>query len=171
MTEAFHVPLIIRGEITDDAEVEHGGRRGGAAFRSRDIRKHLAKLPLRTPSKMADLYALSFDEGRWCMSSKQGLTRWWPRRAKSTPRSSLIVTRGECVANGSRYRAGDLRIQASGTAFSVSEGPEGAHLVLIVADRRADIRSTARQGWMDAVPRLVEALEVHPGGTWRALAA
>jgi len=62
MTDPFRVPLIIRGEIIDDAEVEHGGRRGGVSFRAPDLSKHLAKLPLRTPSKMADLYALSFDE-------------------------------------------------------------------------------------------------------------
>lgn len=60
--QPFRVPLIIRGEIIDDAESEHGGRRGGVAFHAPDIAKHVAKLPLRTPSKMADLYALSFDD-------------------------------------------------------------------------------------------------------------
>src|ERR1700761_5889255 len=60
--EPFRVPLIIRGEIIDDAEVEHGGRRGGVRFRAPDIARHVARLPLRAPSKMADLYALSFDD-------------------------------------------------------------------------------------------------------------
>ncbi len=62
MTEPFRVPLIIRGEIIDDAEIEHGGRRGGVSFHAPDIAKHIARLPLRTPSQMADLYALSFDD-------------------------------------------------------------------------------------------------------------
>lgn len=62
MSEDFRVPLIIRGEIIDDAELSHGGRRGGVRFSSPDLSKHLAKLPLRTPSAMADLYALGFDE-------------------------------------------------------------------------------------------------------------
>jgi len=62
MTDSFRVPLIIRGEIIEDADVEHGGRRGGVSFRAPDVAKHIAKLPLRTPSKMADLYTLSFDD-------------------------------------------------------------------------------------------------------------
>lgn len=62
MTDEFHVPLIIRGEIIDDAAIEHGGRRGGVRFSAPDITPHLDKLTLRTPSRMADLYAISFEE-------------------------------------------------------------------------------------------------------------
>lgn len=58
----FRVPLIIRGEVIEDYEIDHGGRRGGVSFRAPDIAKHIAKLPLRTPSKMADLYTLTIDD-------------------------------------------------------------------------------------------------------------
>ncbi|WP_068078327.1 acyl-CoA reductase [Novosphingobium lentum] len=62
MPDEFRVPLIIRGEIIDDAAVEHGGRRGGVSFRAPDIARHVGKLTLRTPSHMADLYTLSFEQ-------------------------------------------------------------------------------------------------------------
>lgn len=62
MTTEFRVPLIIRGEIIEDGEIEFGGRRGGVAFRAPDVSAHMAKLPLRTPSLMADLYTIGFDE-------------------------------------------------------------------------------------------------------------
>ena len=58
--EAFRVPLILRGEIIDDGAIEHGGRRGGVRFRAPDIARHVDRLTLRTPSAMADLYAISF---------------------------------------------------------------------------------------------------------------
>src|SRR3546814_5230450 len=61
-SDLFRVPLIIRGEIIDDGEIDHGGRRGGVSFQAPDISKHVAKLPLRTPSLMADLYTLSFED-------------------------------------------------------------------------------------------------------------
>jgi hypothetical protein len=62
MTEPFRIPLIIRGQIIDATDVEHGGRRGGISFRAPDISKHLGKLTLRTPSQMADLYKISFED-------------------------------------------------------------------------------------------------------------
>jgi Acyl-CoA reductase (LuxC) len=62
MASEFRVPLIIRGEIIEDGEVEFGGRRGGVAFSTPDLSQHIDRLPLRTPSAMADLYALTFDE-------------------------------------------------------------------------------------------------------------
>lgn len=62
MTDPFRVPLIIRGQIIDDADIDYGGRRGGVSFSAPDIARHVAHLPLRTPSAMADLYALSFEE-------------------------------------------------------------------------------------------------------------
>src|SRR3546814_20231561 len=62
MTDPFRVPLIIRGEIIDDGEIDHGGRRGGVSFQAPDISKYVAKLPLRTPSLMAVLYTLSFED-------------------------------------------------------------------------------------------------------------
>src|SRR3546814_18593941 len=44
MTDPFRVPLIIRGEIIDDGEIDHGGRRGGVSFQAPDISKYVAKL-------------------------------------------------------------------------------------------------------------------------------
>jgi len=58
----FHVPLIIRGSIIDDKDVEYGGRRGGAAFTTPDVKKHAHALPLDTPSALSDLYTLTFSE-------------------------------------------------------------------------------------------------------------
>ena len=60
--ESFQVPLILRGRIIDDPQVEHGGRRGGVTFRAPDIAKHLGIFTLRTPSLMADLYRISFED-------------------------------------------------------------------------------------------------------------
>src|SRR3546814_3932858 len=62
MTGPFRVPLIYRREMIDDGEIYHGGRRGGVSFQAPDILKYVAKLPLRTPSLMADLYTLSFED-------------------------------------------------------------------------------------------------------------
>ena len=56
------VPLIIRGRIIEDGEVEFGGRRGAASFRAPDLRRHLADLPLPRPEAIADLHALSFED-------------------------------------------------------------------------------------------------------------
>lgn len=57
----YIAPLIIRGEIVMDADVEHGGRNPGTRFMTPDVRKHLRRLPTR-PSSLADLYTVSFDE-------------------------------------------------------------------------------------------------------------
>src|SRR4051812_42750103 len=62
---AIHAPMILRGEIVEGADggaVEHEGRRGGARFTTPDAREHLDRLPLRAPSLMGDLNALSFDD-------------------------------------------------------------------------------------------------------------
>jgi acyl-CoA reductase LuxC len=56
------VPLIIRGEVIEDADVEYGGRNPETRFRTADVSKYIDRLPLGTPSAMADLYALSFDQ-------------------------------------------------------------------------------------------------------------
>lgn len=62
MTNEFRVPLILRGEIIEDNEMEFGGRRGGVAFCTPDVSRYAARLPLRVPSMIADLYTLSFNE-------------------------------------------------------------------------------------------------------------
>src|SRR5271170_5862223 len=58
----FNVPLILRGEIIDHADIEFGGRRGGSSFTSTDVRKHLDELQLSTPSALGDLHQLKFKE-------------------------------------------------------------------------------------------------------------
>ncbi len=58
----FNVPLILRGKVIEDADVEFGGRRGGSSFTSADIRKHLDRLPLSTPSALRDLHELKFSD-------------------------------------------------------------------------------------------------------------
>lgn len=59
---AFHVPLILRGQVIEDPDLQFGGRRGGASFSTPDVRKHLSRLALSTPSSLQDLYAISLDE-------------------------------------------------------------------------------------------------------------
>ncbi len=56
----YHVPLIIRGEIIESPDIEYPGRRGGSSFTAPDVRKHMDKLPLTTPSALGDLYTLNF---------------------------------------------------------------------------------------------------------------
>lgn len=58
----YHVPLIIRGKVIEDIDLEFGGRRGGVSFRTPDVTKHINDLTLRAPSQMADLYTISFEE-------------------------------------------------------------------------------------------------------------
>jgi len=58
----FDVPLIIRGRIIAGEQIEFGGRRGGATLAATDVRPHLADLPLRSGSELADLYTLRFDQ-------------------------------------------------------------------------------------------------------------
>src|SRR5277367_827923 len=59
---AYHIPLIIRGRIIEDRDLEFGGRRGGVAFTTADVRKHLAELPLSVRSRLAELHAVPFEE-------------------------------------------------------------------------------------------------------------
>jgi hypothetical protein len=58
----FKVPLIIRGEVIEDTEVEYGGRNPETRFRTADVRNYIDRLPLTAPSALADLYSLSFDQ-------------------------------------------------------------------------------------------------------------
>ena len=58
----YHVPLIIRGRIIEDKDVEFGGRGGGTTFTSPAVKKHIGAIPLDTPSSLSELYALTFDE-------------------------------------------------------------------------------------------------------------
>jgi hypothetical protein len=58
----YHVPLIIRGRIIDDKDVEFGGRGGGTTFTAPAVKKHAGAIPLDTPSSLSELYALTFDD-------------------------------------------------------------------------------------------------------------
>ena len=58
----FNVPLIVRGQVFEDPDLEFGGRREGTSFTTPDVRKHLDKLVLSSPSALAELYSVSFDE-------------------------------------------------------------------------------------------------------------
>ena len=62
LNTGFTVPLLLRGAVIDDAAVEFGGRRGDVSFSTPDLSRHLDALTLSTPSRMADLYAISLDE-------------------------------------------------------------------------------------------------------------
>lgn len=55
-------PMIIRGDVITDNLIEVGGRGGELSFLTPDARKYVDKLPLGNPAKLADLYALSFDD-------------------------------------------------------------------------------------------------------------
>ena len=58
----FRVPLIIRGRVIEGDAVEHKGRREDVSFTTPDVAEHLKHLPLASPSLLADLHALSFDD-------------------------------------------------------------------------------------------------------------
>ena len=58
----YRVPLIIRGKIIEGPEVKFGGRGGSAEFTTPDVKLHLDKLALTTPSALADLYGQSFEQ-------------------------------------------------------------------------------------------------------------
>ena len=59
---SFHVPLIIRGRRIDDARIEFAGRSGRARYTTSDVKRHLTELPLASPAKLSDQYALRFEE-------------------------------------------------------------------------------------------------------------
>ena len=55
-------PMIIRGEVITDNLVEAGGRGGDLAFLTPDAHCYADQLPLGNPTKLADLYELSFED-------------------------------------------------------------------------------------------------------------
>jgi Acyl-CoA reductase (LuxC) len=59
---AFNIPLIIRGKVIQDADIEFKGRSNGVSFTTPDIRKYLPQLPLARPADLAELHALKFEE-------------------------------------------------------------------------------------------------------------
>jgi hypothetical protein len=61
MTDGWRIPLVLRGEVIEGAEVELAARRG-ITFRAPDIATHLPRLVLSRPSLLADLQELKFDD-------------------------------------------------------------------------------------------------------------
>ena len=62
VAQAVVAPLVARGEIIESDLVEYGGRNGDLRFLSPDVRKHLGRIPLGSAGRMADLYAISFED-------------------------------------------------------------------------------------------------------------
>lgn len=55
-------PMIIRGEVITDHLVEVGGRGGDLTFLTPDAHQFIDRLPLGNPARLADLYALTFED-------------------------------------------------------------------------------------------------------------
>src|SRR5580693_1077641 len=55
-------PLVIRGQVITDHLVEFGGRGDDLRFMAPDAKRFFDRLPLGSPSRLADLYTLTFDE-------------------------------------------------------------------------------------------------------------
>jgi hypothetical protein len=60
--DRFKVPLIIRGNIIWDPPITFETRRGGATIETADVEPYLDQIGLATPSRMREMYDLSFDE-------------------------------------------------------------------------------------------------------------
>ncbi len=55
-------PMILRGRIVTGDLIEVGGRGGDLTFRTPDAHRFADQLPLADPGRLADLYALSFED-------------------------------------------------------------------------------------------------------------
>ena len=55
-------PMIVRGQVIAENLIEVGGRGGDLTFLTPDASKYLDQLPLGNPSKLSDLYKLSFED-------------------------------------------------------------------------------------------------------------
>jgi len=55
-------PMIIRGEVITENLIELGGRGGDLAFLTPDAHRYVDRLPLGNPTRLADLYKLSFED-------------------------------------------------------------------------------------------------------------
>ena len=56
------VPLIIRGSVITDADVQFGGRRPETHFTTADVQRHIDRLVERQPAALSDLYTLRFEQ-------------------------------------------------------------------------------------------------------------
>jgi hypothetical protein len=61
-TQSYNVPLVVRGSVVEADDLQHGGRGGSARFSAPDIRKHVKRMQLSSPSAMSDLYTLNFED-------------------------------------------------------------------------------------------------------------
>jgi Acyl-CoA reductase (LuxC) len=57
----FNVPLIIRGQIIEDYEVDYVDRSGGLKFKTPDVRKYIGQLVTDNPVSQLDMYRISLD--------------------------------------------------------------------------------------------------------------
>jgi hypothetical protein len=62
MSNAYTVPLFVRGEVITDDLISFSTRSGAAQFQAPAMSRHVHRLPLPTPMAMADLNNLDFDE-------------------------------------------------------------------------------------------------------------
>src|SRR5581483_2955736 len=58
----FRVPLIIRGEVIDNCEVEVADRSGGFSFFCPDAAKYVRRIVAPSTDVLADLYTIDFEE-------------------------------------------------------------------------------------------------------------
>jgi hypothetical protein len=62
LTDTPTAAMVIRGKVITDDLVEVGGRGGDLKFLTPDVHKYVDQIALGTPSKLTDLYELSFDD-------------------------------------------------------------------------------------------------------------
>jgi hypothetical protein len=58
----FKVPLIIRGEVIEDYEVEHRDGGLGRSFLTPNVAKYVDRMVAKSAAALYDLYTISFDE-------------------------------------------------------------------------------------------------------------
>ena len=57
----FKVPLIIRGEVIEDYEVQHHDRSLGRSFLTANVAKYADRMVAKSAAALNDLYTISFD--------------------------------------------------------------------------------------------------------------
>ncbi|WP_340316950.1 acyl-CoA reductase [Rhizorhabdus argentea] len=130
----FQVPLIIRGKVIEDYDVEFGGRGGAASFTTPSVSKYLSDLVLTRPSAMADLYKIDFSQILDYLEA--------------------LGSRLNIEENGHMQRALDLSIRTSGLSepilrhsFRTIHNLFNRELVSQAADKTIGIAHL--EGWVD----------------------
>jgi len=62
LTDTPTAVMVIRGKVITDNLIEVGGRGGDLKFLTPDVHKYVDQIALGSPSKLTDLYELSFDD-------------------------------------------------------------------------------------------------------------